>query len=80
MSTRVRTGLEVLAGQRFRKLSGLKIGLVTNPTGILPDLTSAIEALNTAPGVKLRALDADHAVTLANTSLASLTADDFRFV
>jgi Ca2+-binding RTX toxin-like protein len=25
-------------------------------------------------------LDADHAVTLANTSLASLTADDFRFV
>jgi uncharacterized protein YbbC (DUF1343 family) len=53
---RVRTGLEALVDQRFAKISGLKVGLVTNPTGVLPDLTSTIEVLKVAPGVKLRAL------------------------
>ncbi|MDX1934585.1 MAG: DUF1343 domain-containing protein [Capsulimonadales bacterium] len=55
-SSRVRTGLEVLAEDRFRPLNGLKVGLITNPTGALPDLTSTIEALHRAPGVKLAAL------------------------
>ena len=53
---RVRTGIEVLAATKYARLSGLKVGLVTNPTGILPDLTSTIEALYQAPNVKLRAL------------------------
>ena len=55
-SRRVRTGMEVLAASRYSQLSGLKVGLITNPTGILPDFTSTIEALYRAPGVKLRAL------------------------
>ena len=54
--TRVQTGLESLAASRYAALSGLKVGLVTNPTGILPDFTSTIDALFRAPGVKLKAL------------------------
>ena len=53
---RVRSGLEVLAVQGYKSLWGQRIGLVTNPTGVLPDLTSAIEALHQASGVKLKAL------------------------
>jgi len=53
---RVRPGLESLAISGYSPLAGLKVGLVTNPTGILPDYTSTIEALYRAPGVKLRAL------------------------
>lgn len=56
MAARVRTGVEVLAAGGFRPLQGLRVGLVTNPTGVLPDLTTTIEALQRAPGVKLRAL------------------------
>ena len=52
----VRTGAEVLARTGFKTLQGLNVGLVTNPTGILPDLTSTIETLYRAPGVKLKAL------------------------
>lgn len=55
-SNRVRPGVEVLAAQNFRSLSGLNIGLVTNPTGVLPNLASTVDVLKTAPGVKLRAL------------------------
>ena len=53
---RVQTGVEVLAGDGFARLKGLTVGLVTNPTGVLPDLTSTIDALRNAPGVRLRAL------------------------
>jgi hypothetical protein len=52
----VRTGAEVLARGGFKSLQGLNVGLITNPTGVLPDLTSTIETLHRAPGVKLRAL------------------------
>lgn len=55
-TARVRTGLEALAAGKYSRLSGLKIGLVTNPTGVLPNFTSTIEALFRAPGVKLRAM------------------------
>ena len=56
MNPRVQTGVEALAAEGYRRLAGLRVGLVTNPTGILPDLTSTIDALHRAPGVKLRAL------------------------
>ena len=74
---RVRTGLEVLAGENYARLRGLKIGLVTNPTGVLPDLTSAIDALHAAPGVRLRALfGPEHGVrgdAVAGASVATTT-------
>lgn len=53
---RVRTGIEVLQGQKFAPLKGRKVGLVTNPTGVLPDLTSTVEALGRDSGVRLTAL------------------------
>ena len=56
MNPQVQTGIEALAAEGYRRLAGLRVGLVTNPTGILPDLTSTIDALHRAPGVKLRAL------------------------
>jgi uncharacterized protein YbbC (DUF1343 family) len=56
MTSRVRTGLEMLVASGFRSLRGLHIGLVTNPSGVLPDLTSTIETLYRAPGVRLCAL------------------------
>lgn len=56
MSSRVQTGLEVLAGDNFRPLAGRRVGLVTNPTGVLPDLRTNIEVMAGAPNVKLAAL------------------------
>jgi uncharacterized protein YbbC (DUF1343 family) len=53
---RVYTGPEVLAEEGFARLKGRRVGLVTNPTGILPDRTSTIESLMRADGVQLRAL------------------------
>ena len=48
--------METLAADNFRAVAGRKIGLVTNPTGVLPDLRSTIEVLSGAPNVSLRAL------------------------
>ncbi len=56
MLPRIQTGLEVLIARKFAPLQGLRVGLVTNPTGVLPDLRSTIEVLAGAPGVRLRAL------------------------
>ena len=54
---RVQTGLEVLIAQNFRPLAGRRVGLVTNPTGVLPDLRSTVDVLASATsGVTLRAL------------------------
>jgi uncharacterized protein YbbC (DUF1343 family) len=53
---RVKTGIEVLAAERPELLRGRNIGLATNPTGVLPDLTSTIECLLTQPDSKVVAL------------------------
>ncbi len=50
-------GIAVLAAQGWAPLRGLRVGLVTNPTGVLPDgKTSTIDALFRADGVTLAAL------------------------
>lgn len=51
----VTTGLEVLGAEKFARLAGRKVGLVTNPTGVRTDRTANIEAMRAA-GVKLVAL------------------------
>lgn len=59
----VSPGIAVLAAQGFSRLRGLKVGLVTNATGVLPGGISTVDALATAPGVKLVALFApEHGV------------------
>lgn len=53
---RVVTGIEVLKSQNFKPLEGLRVGLVTNPTGVDDNLVSDIDLLHQAPNVKLTAL------------------------
>ena len=52
----VRTGIDVLARDQFSAVRGLKIGLITNQTGIDRRRRSTIDLLHTAPGVELIAL------------------------
>ncbi len=55
-AAQVATGLEVLAEERFRRLRGLSVGLVCNPTSVDRRLRHAADLLGTAPGVRLAAL------------------------
>ncbi|MGL4419694.1 MAG: exo-beta-N-acetylmuramidase NamZ domain-containing protein, partial [Gemmataceae bacterium] len=52
----VQTGIDVLRAEQFQRLQGKRVGLVTNHTGRTVDGTSTIDALASAPGVKLVAL------------------------
>lgn len=53
---RVKTGFEVLAARQFDLLRGKRVGMITNPTAVLPDLRHEADVLASAPGVKLVAL------------------------
>lgn len=78
--SRVQTGLEVLVKQNFTPLKGKTVGLVTNPTGILPDFTLTVDVLARAGGVRLRALfGPEHGVrgnSAAGESVASAARDE----
>ena len=50
----VRTGLGVLLHDRLDLLLGKRVGLVTHPAAVLPDLTTATDAL-LAAGVQIAA-------------------------
>jgi uncharacterized protein YbbC (DUF1343 family) len=52
----VRTGIDVLMDNNFRILSGKRVGLITNPTGITGDLRSTVDVLHAAKNVNLVAL------------------------
>lgn len=52
----VKTGIEVLRDQNFALLSGKRVGLVTNPSGVDSQMNSTIDILYNAPGVNLVAL------------------------
>ncbi len=49
-------GIDVLRERGFDILQGKRVGLITNPTGVDAHLTSTIDILLKAPGVKLVAL------------------------
>ena len=53
---RVKLGNEVLVEQKFKALTGKRVGLITNPSGVNRNLESTIDVLRAAPGVKLGAL------------------------
>lgn len=55
-SAQVKPGIEVLRDSGFRCLEGLKVGLVTNPSGVDSQLRSTVDILFDAPNVKLVAL------------------------
>lgn len=50
------TGVDVLRAERFARLRGRRVGLVTNQTGRARDGRSTIDLLHRAPEVELRAL------------------------
>jgi len=53
---RVLTGIDVLEGQGFSTLSGRRVGLITNHTGLDSRGRSTIDLLYNAPGVTLAAI------------------------
>ena len=53
----VLTGIDVLEQDEFRQLSGARIGLLTNHTGITRDGRSSIRLLNSAENVAERRLE-----------------------
>lgn len=52
----VKTGIEVLRDRGFEGLTGKRVGLVTNPSGVDHLLNSTVDVLFNAPGVELVAL------------------------
>jgi uncharacterized protein YbbC (DUF1343 family) len=53
---RVRTGLDILAAERFERLRGLRVGLVAHPASVDAQLRHAVDLLAAAPGVELKAV------------------------
>jgi len=53
---KTRTGVEVLETKGFKMLTGKKIGLITNPTGVDHQLRSTVDILYNTPGINLVAL------------------------
>lgn len=52
----VLNGIDVLRERQFRDLNGMRVGLITNQTGIARSGTSTIDLLFKHPNVKLKAL------------------------
>ncbi|HCQ38537.1 MAG TPA: hypothetical protein DIV39_05230 [Verrucomicrobiales bacterium] len=52
----VLNGIDVLIASDFAPLNGLRVGLITNPTGLNRDRRSTIDLLHEAPSVKLVSL------------------------
>ncbi|MFJ4004836.1 exo-beta-N-acetylmuramidase NamZ domain-containing protein [Streptomyces sp. NPDC090023] len=53
---RVRTGFERLAADGYAQLSGRKVGIVTNPTGITRDVRHIVDVMHADDRVKLTAV------------------------
>lgn len=63
LQARVKPGIEVLRERGFSGLAGMRVGLVTNPSGVDSQLNSTIDILYDAPGVELVSLFApEHGV------------------
>ncbi|MGV3531753.1 MAG: exo-beta-N-acetylmuramidase NamZ domain-containing protein [Chthoniobacteraceae bacterium] len=73
----VLNGIDVLARDGFKALQGMKIGLVTNHTGIDRERRSTIDLLHKAPGVQLVALfSPEHGIRGAADEKVSDSVDD----
>jgi len=53
---RVKTGIEVLAEDDFAELAGQKVGVISNPTGVLPDLSHEVDLMHESGKVDLVAV------------------------
>ncbi|MBF6510963.1 DUF1343 domain-containing protein [Nocardia farcinica] len=52
----VRTGADVLAGRNWEDVRGRRIGVVTNPTGVLSSLTHVVDAMHASGSVNVVAV------------------------
>jgi uncharacterized protein YbbC (DUF1343 family) len=52
----VRTGVQELIASDYEVLRGQKVGIVTNPTGVLPDLTHEVDVMAASDAVDLVAV------------------------
>ncbi len=67
-------GITVLQRDGFRQLDGMRVGLITNPTGVDNSLNSTIDILAEAPNVRLTALFApEHGVRGDHVAGATVT-------
>lgn len=67
-------GITVLQREGFRQLDGMRVGLITNPTGVDNSLKSTIDILAEAPNVRLTALFApEHGVRGDHVAGAAVT-------
>lgn len=73
---KVKTGIEVLKKQNFKILEGLRVGLVTNPTGVDNDLRSDVDILHAAKNVKLVALFGPEHGVRGNAHAGDAVTDD----
>ena len=55
-SRKVMTGAEVLAKDDWRALAGQKVGVISNPTGILPDFTHVVDTMHASGKVNIVAV------------------------
>ena len=53
---RVRTGIEVLAEDGFAELAGQRVGVISNPTGVLPDLSHEVDLMHESGKVDIVAV------------------------
>ena len=53
---RVRTGIEVLAEDDFAELAGQRVGVISNPTGVLPDLSHEVDLMHESGKVDIVAV------------------------
>jgi uncharacterized protein YbbC (DUF1343 family)/CubicO group peptidase (beta-lactamase class C family) len=54
--SKVMTGIDVLSAENFSSLKGLRVGLITNHTGLDSRGRTTLDLLRSAPGIKLRAV------------------------
>jgi uncharacterized protein YbbC (DUF1343 family) len=70
------TGIEVLLHDRLDLIRGKHVGLITNPTGVDPELVSDVDLLAHTPGVHLVALfGPEHGIRGAHQAGASVGSD-----
>jgi uncharacterized protein YbbC (DUF1343 family)/CubicO group peptidase (beta-lactamase class C family) len=70
---KVQTGIDVLAAEQFAPLAGLRVGLITNHTGLDSAGRRTLDLLYNAPGLKLAAIfSPEHGLDgVADTKVAS---------
>ena len=71
--SKVKTGIDVLTAEQFAPLAGLRVGLITNHTGLDSAGRRTLDLLSNAPGLKLAALfSPEHGLHgIADTQVAS---------